>query len=119
MRGREERRKQRGRMDGVSSPGTVMVHAAYAPLTDSAVMRSGRSVGLTAAAHGPTLTALKTAARQVRDGHKLTEDQPQIIDFPDGKTVSQPPDNQTCSSFASTTGFHSLTVSIKVFLSAF
>lgn len=48
------------KMDGVFSPGTVVVHAAYTPLTDPAVMRSGRSVGFTATAHGPTFTALKT-----------------------------------------------------------
>lgn len=43
-----------------------MVHAAYTPLTDAAVVRSGRSVGFTAAAHGPALAALKTTGRQVK-----------------------------------------------------
>lgn len=45
--------------DAGSSPGTVVVHAAYTPLTDAAVMRSGRSVRFTATADGPAFTALK------------------------------------------------------------
>lgn len=51
---------------GASSPGAVMVHAAYAPLADAAVVRSGRSVGFTATAHRPALAALnpwKTGSR--------------------------------------------------------
>lgn len=52
-------------MDGVFSPGTVMVHAAYTPLTDAAVMSSGWSVGFTATAHRPALTALKTGEQQI------------------------------------------------------
>lgn len=50
--------------EGVFSPGTVVVHAAYAPLADAAVMRSGGSVGFAATAHRPALAALNTAAQQ-------------------------------------------------------
>lgn len=42
-----------------------MIHAAYTPLTDTAVMCSGRSVGFTAATHRPSFTALTKAAQQV------------------------------------------------------
>lgn len=52
-----------GRKGG--SPGTVMIHAAYAPLTDPAMMRSGRSVGFTAAANRPALTALRTRTNSI------------------------------------------------------
>lgn len=67
---REEKRKIRneedGWTDGVFSPGTMMVHAAYTPLTDPAVMRSGRSVGFAATAHRPAFAALKTAGQIIQ-----------------------------------------------------
>lgn len=56
-------------MDEVFSPGAVVVHAAYAPLTDTAVMRSWWSVCFTAAAHRPTIAALKTAGQLVKTCH--------------------------------------------------
>lgn len=70
-----------GWMDGVFSPGTVMVHAAYTPLTDAAVMRSGRSVGFTATAHRPPLTALKTAGQQLKEMPTMTDIQSLITQF--------------------------------------
>lgn len=53
---------------GFCSPGTVVVHAAYTSLTDTAVMRSGRSVGFATTAHRPAFTALETAGQQGRTG---------------------------------------------------
>lgn len=55
-----------GWMDGLISPGTVVVHAADASLADAAVMRSGRSVSFTATAHSPALAALLAAGRQIQ-----------------------------------------------------
>lgn len=70
MRRREQSGGEEEYSKHVFSPGTVMVHAAYTPLTDAAVMRSGRSVGFTTTAHRPPLTALKRAGRQL---HKNAE----------------------------------------------
>ncbi|MEQ2168082.1 hypothetical protein GOODEAATRI_010821 [Goodea atripinnis] len=59
-----------------------MVHAAYAPLADPAVVRSGRSVGFTAAAHGPALTALRTRTSRSSQMFSSTWRQTSCSNFP-------------------------------------